>query len=1134
MARFSTRRLLLAVTSLVAAIAAAGGVALASSGHNQWREMSLSRVIRHQGTSGKSRVIVILKNQYRALTPSTAHIRARRSALATAQAPLKASIRRSGGTIHYSYSVLNGFAATASRAEVAKLKADPSVAEVLPDAIVHEPSQGTALTGGAVDNDRPTIKRAKRMSLKAYDRARAADGSQQVCPANPADPIIAPEGLGLINAPQAQALGVSGAGVKVGFVADGIDPGNPDFIRPDGQHVIADYQDFSGDGITTQSGGAEAFGDASTIAAQGQVSYDPSQFSNAANPLPAGCNIKIEGVAPGATLYAMKVFGAEGSAFTSSIIQGMNWAVAVDHVNVLNESFGGDDLPDTTQDVTKLFNRLATAAGVVVTASSGDAGTANTIGSPASDSAVGGGEISVGSTTQFQGLAQTTRGAYQLGQGGWLNDNIANFSSGGFTQSGTTLDLVAPGNESFEPCTPNPAVFGDCKTLNGTPSNVSTFGGTSESAPFTAGVAALMIQAYSQTHNGRTPSPQLVRNIILSNTIDLTIPSYEQGAGKLDALADVQAAMSVNTRKPTGSGRLISPTQLDFAQQPGTGETATVRVTNAGASPETYTPSLRTLGAKLSDITADINMTPASDPTFFDYKGVPQGYQKLTFTVPAGAQRLDAAIAHPGDGTGELNMTLFDPEGRLAAYTYQSAGEPSNFGHIDVRVPQAGTWTAVIFSPVSGANSFTGTAHYEISTSQFAPAGLVSPSSLQLGPGQTGFVHVSLQTPQAPGDYSRDLVIGDSSGNTSVVPIVSRSLVPLRGGSGNFAGAFTGGNGDGFPADEETFAFNVPNRAPIVHLQLNLPTGSEPVVFGFLTSPEGQTLAGSVIPQPSGPQLIGVTKVNPEPGRWTFTAVVQNPVGGTAVSVPFTGSVSLQPFPIKVSGVPDSVRSRVPAGGSRSASVKVTNTGNTDLQLFLDPRLVRRQLYSLTPISQVTGVTLPLSLDVPLPEFLVPTQTNLLLASALGSAPLTVDWGWGFGDPDLLMASHGDSATGAFGASEVANGIWEITPALTGPIAPDGETGTVDTGLAGRTRVFDTSVSSPPGDPLLQYVDPTADPGAPIDLAPGQTTKIPVTFTASGRRGSVVSGDLFVDDYQFNTAQSNELGDIPYRYRVGR
>jgi Subtilase family/Peptidase inhibitor I9 len=1134
MARFSTRRLLLAVTSLVAAIAAAGGVAVASSGHHLRRELPLARVIRQQGTSGASRVIVILKNQYSALTPSTAHIRARRSALASAQAPLQASVRRSGGTIHYSYSVLNAFAATASRAEVAKLKASASVAEVLPDAIVHEPSQGTALSsgaaGGPVYNDRPTLKRAKHLSLKAYDKARAADGAQQVCPANPADPIIAPEGLGLINAPQAQALGITGAGVKVGFVADGIDVNNPDFIRPDGQHVIADYQDFSGDGTTTQSGGAEAFGDASTIAAQGQVSYDLSQFSATANPLPAGCDIKIEGVAPGATLYAMKVFGSVGNAFTSTIIQGMNWAVAEDHVNVLNESFGGDDLPDTTQDVTKLFNRLATAAGVVVVASSGDQGTANTIGSPASDSAVGGGEISVGATTQFQGLAQTTRGAYQLGQGGWLNDNIANFSSGGFTQFGTTLDLVAPGNESFEPCTANPDVFGDCVNLNGTPSNISTFGGTSESSPFTAGVAALMIQAYSQTHNGQTPSPSLVRNIILSNTTDLTIPSTEQGAGELNALADVQAAMSVNTRKPTGSGRLISPNQLDFAQQPGTGETATVRVTNVGASSETYTPSLRTLGAKLSDIKADINVTPATDPTFTDWKGVPQGYQKVTFTVPAGAQRLDAAIAHPGDGT-QLNMTLFDPEGRLAAYTYQSAGEPSNFGHIDVRVPQAGTWTAVIFTPVTGDYSFSGTAHYEISTSQFAPAGLVSPSSLQLAPGQTGLVHVSLQTPQAPGDYSRDLVIGDSSGNTSVVPIVSRSLVPLRGGSGNFAGSFTGGNGDGFPADEETFAFDVPRGAPIVHLQLNLPTGSEPVVFGFLTSPEGQTLAGSVIPQPSGPQLIGVTKVNPEAGRWTFTAVVENPVGGTAVSVPFSGSVSLQPFPIKVSGVPDSSRTRIPAGGSTSGSVTVTNSGNTDLQLFLDPRLDQRQLYSLTPITQATGVALPVSLDAP-PEFLVPTQTNLLLASAQGSAPLTVDWG--FGDPDLLMVSHGNNATGVFAQSEVANGIWSITPALTGPIAPDGETGTVDTGLAGRTRVFDTSVTSPPGDPLVQYVDPNADPGAPIDLPAGQTTTIPVTFAASGKRGSVVSGDLFVDDYQFNTAQSNELGDVPYRYRVGR
>ncbi|MFD1045943.1 hypothetical protein ACFQ1S_10385 [Kibdelosporangium lantanae] len=51
----------------------------------------------------------------------------------------------------------------------------------------------------------------------------------------------------------------TGKGVKVAYVADGIDVNNPDFIRPDGSHVFYDYQDFSGDGVNDDSGGGEAF-----------------------------------------------------------------------------------------------------------------------------------------------------------------------------------------------------------------------------------------------------------------------------------------------------------------------------------------------------------------------------------------------------------------------------------------------------------------------------------------------------------------------------------------------------------------------------------------------------------------------------------------------------------------------------------------------------------------------------------------------------------------------------------------------------------------------------------------------------------------------------------------------------------
>jgi hypothetical protein len=308
-----------------------------------------------------------------------------------------------------------------------------------------------------------------------------------------------------------------------------------------------------------------------------------------------------------------------------------------------------------------------------------------------------------------------------------------------------------------------------------------------------------------------------------------------------------------------------------------------------------------------------------------------------------------------------------------------------------------------------------------------------------------------------------------------------------------------------------------------------VPDGTYPELFSFLVSPDGQAVGQSIIPQVSGNQVLQATATNPEPGQWKFVVAGLDPYGGNAVSEPFSGSVSLSPFPIKVSGIPDSSQSRIPAGGSKTAAVKVTNTGNADVQLFLDPRLDQRQLYSLTSITPTTGVALPLATPL---EFVVPTETNLLLASAQGSAPITFDWG--FGDPDLESVSHGNNASAEFGASPVTSGIWTINPALIGPIAPAGTTGTVSGGMAALTRTFDTSVSTPNGDPLTLDVNPAAVVEQPIDLAPGASSTIPVTFTASAKRGSVVSGDLFVDDYQTDADSANELGDIPYRYKVGR
>jgi subtilisin family serine protease len=259
-----------------------------------------------------------------------------------------------------SYHIINAISATISTAETKRLKANSAVQAVVPDTMRHFASLGSGAG--------PIFPAKAR-----HHRGLANAPTQQICPSDPAKPLVEPEAREVMNVAPANQI-VDGTGIKVGIIADGIDPDNPDLIRARGEHVIFDFQDFSGFGPGAPTDGREAFLDVGTIASQGNQTYDLAGFVNPAHPLPPGCTIKIEGMAPGASLAVLNVAGPNAGFFNSQIIQAIEWAVLHDHVNVLNESIGGNPIPNTQDDPVSLADQAAVAAGVTVVASSGDAG----------------------------------------------------------------------------------------------------------------------------------------------------------------------------------------------------------------------------------------------------------------------------------------------------------------------------------------------------------------------------------------------------------------------------------------------------------------------------------------------------------------------------------------------------------------------------------------------------------------------------------------------------------------------------------------------------------------------------------------------------------------------------------------
>lgn len=313
-------------------------------------------------------------------------------------------------------------------------------------------------------------------------------------------------------------LNVDGDGIRVGVIDTGIDYTHEAFGScTSEQHLAGNCAavpvgyDFTTDTRDGWDDGYHGTHVAATIAGRGAV----------------------KGVAPGATVFPLKVCYGSGSCPFSAILGAIDWAMdpdgdgrTDDHLDVINLSLGSRGDPD---DTLSSAIDAAVEAGIVAVISAGNSGARmGTIGSPGTARKA----VTVGAA-----FKEDLSGYY------WGDNNPHAFQPTGFSSRGYVIwgndkkkilkpDILGPG--AFICAAQSNSALAQSKQ-SCAPGRVS-LSGTSMSSPHVAGIAALIRQAHP------TWEPIQVKHAI-RNTAELVIDpdtqeayeDYEQGYGHVNA-----------------------------------------------------------------------------------------------------------------------------------------------------------------------------------------------------------------------------------------------------------------------------------------------------------------------------------------------------------------------------------------------------------------------------------------------------------------------------------------------------------------------------------------------------------------------------------------------------------------------
>ncbi len=285
--------------------------------------------------------------------------------------------------------------------------------------------------------------------------------------------------------------GRGGAGINVAVVDTGIDCSHPD-LSPNCVYGI-------------------------NYVSKGQIPFDDhGHGTHVAGIVGARDNgFGVIGVAPEATLYAVKVLDANGSGAWSAVASGIVWATQ-NGMDVINMSLGGTTFNQTVANAVE----KASTAGVLVVSAAGNRGCCDTVLYPAK---------------LLESMAVAAVDA---------NDQRAGFSS-----TGEELDVAAPGVDIL-----STVPTGSCRLCDA--SGYKKLSGTSMATPHVSGTGALLMS--------RGLTNQQAWNQMSGTAKDLGFAGFDlfYGWGRVDALAAVTKSPSF---PPPGD---VTPPTVEFVFPP--------------------------------------------------------------------------------------------------------------------------------------------------------------------------------------------------------------------------------------------------------------------------------------------------------------------------------------------------------------------------------------------------------------------------------------------------------------------------------------------------------------------------------------------------------------------------------------